>query len=89
MGLEVIVVVFLQEGLDLLGDELEELFVGTGHHQVAGDGDFRLSQREGAVAMELDGTDPEVGSTQINCQIQSLFRVRRRSNQEGMQSDLN
>jgi hypothetical protein len=73
MGLEVLVVVNAEEGLDLTGQEKEEILGGTGGHEFAGDHDLGLSEGEGGVSVQLNGAHTEVGSTQVDCKIETLF----------------
>jgi hypothetical protein len=73
MGLEVLVVVNAEEGLDLTGQEKEEILGGTGRHELPRDHDLGLSEGEGGVAVQLNGAHTEVGAAQIDCEIETLF----------------
>jgi hypothetical protein len=72
VGLEVLVVVNAQEGLDLAGQEEEEVLGGAGGHELARDHDFGLRQIEGGIAVQLDGADAEVGAAEVDGEIEAL-----------------
>jgi hypothetical protein len=61
-----------EEELDLLGEEVEELFGCFGDHEFLGDGHFGLREVEGRVAVELDGADAEVGSAEVDGEVDTL-----------------
>jgi hypothetical protein len=72
-------VVCFQEGLDLFRKEGEQLFGRLGNHELARNGDFALGNREGGVAVQLDGTDTEVGAAQVDSHVEPLFVLETRS----------
>jgi hypothetical protein len=72
--LKVVFVVHLEEGLDLLGQEGEELAAGLGHHELSRNGDFGLREGEGRVAVQLDGANAEIGATEIDGEVKALQR---------------
>jgi hypothetical protein len=72
--LEVLVVVDTQERLDLAGEEEEEVLGGTGGHEFPGNHDLGLGEGEGGVSVQLDGADAEVGTAEINGQVETLDR---------------
>ena len=68
----VTVVVGLQESLNLLCEEGEEVGGMFGCHEFVRDGNFGLGEGESGVAVQLDGTDSEVCSAEIDCKVKSL-----------------
>jgi hypothetical protein len=69
----VFAVVCLQESSNLLCEEREEFFAGLGDHELAGNGDLGLGEGEGAVTVEVDGADTEVGATEVDSHVETLF----------------
>lgn len=77
MLFEMVIVVGFEEGFDLLGEEGEELLRCFGNHQLARNGNFGLREGERGVAIERNGADTEVGTAQIDSQIDTLSSVVR------------
>lgn len=75
--LEMLVVVGFEEGFDLFCEEGEEFLRCFGNHQLARDGNFGLRKGECGIAIELNRAHTEVGTTQIDCQIDTLSFVVR------------
>lgn len=69
---KVLLMVLFEEELDLLGEEVEELFGCFGDHEFLWDGHFRLGEVEGRVAVQLDGADAEVGSAEVDGEVDAL-----------------
>ena len=72
MRLKVLSMVLLQKSLNLLGEEGEERGGLIRDHEVVGDLDFLLRDVEGCVAVELDGANAEVGSSEVDGEIETL-----------------
>lgn len=60
--LEMLIVMGLEEGLDLLCEEGEKLLGCFGNHQFTWDCDFGLREGEGGIAIEPYGTNAEIGA---------------------------
>ena len=75
MAVEAVGMVFLQEELNLLSEEGKQVAGLLGDHEMLGDGNFVVGEIEGSVTIEHDGADTEVGTAEIDGQIETLGRV--------------
>ena len=73
--LKVLVVMNAEEGLDLAGQEEEEVLGGTGGHEFPGNHDLGLSEVEGGVAVQLNRAHAEVGPAEVDGQVETLRRI--------------
>lgn len=87
MRLKVFVVVDAQEGLDLAGQEQEELLGSTSSHQFPGDHDLGLGEGEGGIAMEVDRAHAEVGAAEVDGEVEALSTSQDKSRQMIESSD--
>lgn len=74
VGFKVVVVVDAQEGLDLAGQEEEQVLGGAGSHEFPGDHDLGLGEGESGVAVQLNRADAKVGATEVDGQVETLMR---------------
>lgn len=70
--LEVVVVMCSEEDLDLLCEEAKEFPGGFCGHEMLGDRNLGVGEVKCCVAVQLDGTDAEVGAAQVDGQVQAL-----------------